>query len=106
MDWRCALVDPLHHPDLTRLGRRLRNELDDTLEAEQLAARAVARRRRTVRDLLLAAEDQGRVAVLSGSDGQLYRGVVDAVGADHVVLVDESRERVVALAHVVGFEIH
>ena len=100
------MVDPLRHPDLTRLGRQLRNEMDETLEAEQHAAWAVARRRRTIRDLLLDAEDRGRVAVISGSDGQLYRGTVEAVGADHVVLADQDRERVVALAHIVGLEVH
>lgn len=100
------MVDPLHHPDLGRLSRQLRSEMDDTLEAEQHAAMAVHRRRRTLRDLLLDAEDRGRVAVVSATDGQLYRGSITAVGADHVILDDEARERVVALSHIVGLEVH
>ena len=100
------MVDPLRHPDLTRLGRRLRDQLDETLDAEQHAARAVARRRRTMRDLLLDAEDRRRDVAVWAADGQVYRGAVEAVGADHVVLSADGAERVLAIAHVVGFEIH
>ncbi len=100
------VVDPLRHPDLTRLGRRMRDQLDETLEAEQHAAHAVVRRRRSMRDLLLQAEDRRQVAVASGVDGQLYRGVVRAVGADHVVLATDGQEQVLAIAHIVGFEFH
>ena len=99
------MVDPLRHPDLTRLSRRMRDQLDETLEAEQHAAWAVVRRRRTMRDVLLQAEDRGQVALASGTDGQLYRGVVSAVGADHVVLTSDGDERVLAIAHIVGFEV-
>ena len=85
-----------------RLGRSLRDQLDQTLDAEQHAARAAARRRRTLRDALLTAEDRGQLARISCLDGQLYRGVVEAVGADHVVLRDGDVERSVALAHIVA----
>lgn len=97
-------MDPLRHPDLERLGRTLRDQLDDTLEAEQTAARAAARRRRSLRDRLLEAEDRAEQIVVSTSDGHLYRGLVDAVGADHVVLLDGNTERFVATHHIVAME--
>lgn len=98
-------TDPLRHPDLARMGRRLRAQLDGVLEAEQDAARAVQRRRRTLRDILLEAEDRRSVAVVTAGDGLHFRGEVVAVGADHVVLADEGRERCVALDHVISVEV-
>ena len=67
--------------------------------------RAAARRRRTLRDALLTGEDRGQLAKISCLDGQLYRGVVEAVGADHVVLRDGDVERSVALAHIVALDL-
>lgn len=98
-------MDPLRHPDLEQLGRSLRHHLDDTLEAEQSAARASARRRRTLRDRLLEAEDRIEQVVLSMVDGNLYRGTVDAVGVDHVVILDGDVERYVASAHITAIEV-
>ncbi len=97
-------MDPMGHPDLVRLGRTLRNRLDDTLDAEQAAARAVARRRRTLRDRLLDSEDRREHVVLTTADGHIHRGVVDAVGVDHVLLIDDTAERFVATAHIVTVE--
>ncbi|RPI20404.1 MAG: DUF2642 domain-containing protein [Actinobacteria bacterium] len=97
-------MDPLDHPDLERLGRVMRRTLDDTLEAEQLAARAAARRRRSLRDRLLDAEDRVEVVVISTVDGQLHRGVVEAVGIDHAVILDGDSERFLALQHIVSLE--
>jgi len=97
-------LDPLRHPDLERLGRSLRDRLDDTLEAEQEAARTAALRRRTIRDRLLEAEDRVEHVILSTSDGHFYRGTVDAVGIDHVVVLDGDIERFIALAHIVALE--
>ncbi len=103
---KCTLADPLRHPDLVRLGRRMRDHLDETLDAEQHAARAAALRRRTVRDVLLDAEDRGREAILSCADGEIYRGPVAAVGADHVTLAgDGSTQRFVVIAHIVSVEV-
>ena len=100
-----ALVDPLNHPDLTDLSRQLRERLDETLDAEQHAAAAAARRRRSLRDHLLEAEDRRAQGVVSAVDGQLYRGFVRSVGADHVVLTDDSAEWVIALDHIAAFEV-
>lgn len=82
----------------------MRSQLDETLDAEQAAARAAARRRMTIRDRLLESEDRSEQVVLATSDGQLYRGVVEAVGIDHVVIRDADVDRYVAIAHVVVLE--
>jgi hypothetical protein len=95
-------MDPFRHPDLEHLGRTLRDRLDETLNAEQSAARSAARRRRTLRDSLLESEDRSDTVVLTAIDGHTYRGVVDAVGVDHVVLVDSARSVHVAISHIVS----
>ena len=90
------------HPDLRALGRRLRVEMDETLRAEQHAARVAARRRSTLRDRFLLAEDRAErlhVAVVDGSD---IAGQVVAVGADHIVLVHAGRRCWVAIHQVVA----
>ena len=97
-------MDPFGHPDLERLGRTLRTRLDETLDAEQSAARSAARRRKTLRDVCLDAEDRGADVVLATIDGHVSRGLVSAVGVDHLVVVDGGTERYVALAHVVSVE--
>ncbi len=98
-------MDPFSHPDLERLGRALRDRFDETLIAEQSAARAAARRRRTLRDHLLEAEDRSAVVVVTATDGYTYRGVVEAVGVDHVVLVDTARTTYLALAQIVAMDV-
>ena len=98
-------MDPLHHPDLSRLARRMRNRLEDTLDAEQHAAETARLRRRTMRDWLLEAEDGGDTLVLGAADGQLLRGTVLAVGADHVVLRVGVRQRLVSLSSIVWMEV-
>ncbi|MEN8040491.1 MAG: hypothetical protein ABFR95_03215 [Actinomycetota bacterium] len=97
-------MDPFSHPDLEHLGRTLRGRLDETLDAEQSAARSAALRRRTLRDRLIEAEDRNEQVVMCGTDGHIYRGNVAAVGIDHVVLSDSGYERFVVLAHVVSME--
>lgn len=97
-------MDPLGHPDLVAVGRRLRQRMDETLEAEQHAARAAAFRRRTIRDLLLEAADQeASASVLAGSEW--CSGLVEVVGADHAILTTDGRHRVVALAHLAVIEV-
>ena len=78
--------------------------MDETLDAEQSAARAAARRRRTMRDLFVALEDRGEPAAVWAADGRCYRGTVHAVGADHVELATPDGPRLVVLAHVVAVE--
>ena len=95
-------MDPFSHPDLERLGRTLRDRLDETLDAEQSAARSAARRRRTLRESLPESEDRSDTVVVSAVDGHTYRGVVEAVGVDHVILVDSGRSTYVAILHIVS----
>lgn len=94
--------DPLRHPDLERIGRRLREQLYDTLNAEQAAAREAAIRRRDLRDRMLEATDRYEHAVVTCTDGDVHQGRVTAVGVDHVVLTDGPSERFVVLHHVVS----
>jgi len=97
-------MDPFGHPDLQRLGRSMRDEFDETLDAEQHAARAAARRRMTLRDRLLESEDRDEHVVISTSDGHVYHGIVEAVGMDHVMILDGEVDRYVAIAHIVAME--
>lgn len=97
-------MDPFGHPDLERLGRTLRTRLDETLDAEQSAARAAALRRRTTREWLIEAEDRAADVVVATSDGDVVRGFVAAVGVDHVILRGGTTERLVTLQHIVSLE--
>lgn len=97
-------MDPFSHPDLTKLGRSLRSTLDDTLDAEQEAARTAASRRTTLRDRLILSADRSEVVLLSTADGHMYRGTVSAVGVDHVVVEDAGSARYVSMAHIVALE--
>jgi len=97
-------MDPFGHPDLQRLARTLRLRLDETLDAEQAAARSAALRRRSLRDCLIEAEDRSDVVSVATTDGQVYAGRIVAVGIDHLVLSDGHRERIIAIAHVVAAE--
>ncbi|MEZ5175918.1 MAG: hypothetical protein R2823_06900 [Acidimicrobiia bacterium] len=97
-------MDPFSHPDLARLGRTLRSRLDDTLDAEQEAARSAAMRRMTLRDRLIESEDRTERIQVAASDGHLYRGVVRSVGIDHVVLEDLKTRRWLAIAHIIALE--
>ena len=98
-------MDPFGHPDLQRLGRSLRSRLDETLDAEQSAAQSAARRRRSLRDVCLEAEDRSAHVVVTTTDGQVSRGRITAVGVDHVVLEDREIERAVGLVHIVTLEL-
>lgn len=98
-------MDPFSHPDLAQLGRNLRSRLDDTLDAEQEAARTAALRRMSLRDRLILSEDRSEVVVLSTSDGHMLRGTIRSVGLDHVVVEDNTMTRWVAIAHIVSLEV-
>lgn len=82
----------------------MRDEFDETLDAEQHAARAAARRRMTLRDRLLESEDRDEHVVISTSDGHVYHGIVEAVGMDHVMILDGEVDRYLAIAHIVAME--
>lgn len=97
-------MDPFGHPDLDRLGRSLRHTLDETLNAEQDAARAAMVRRRTLRDRFVESEDRTELVRVGLVDGHIVGGFVTGVGVDHVILVDDGVERFVALSHVVTME--
>jgi len=93
------------HPDLRALGRRLRLEMDETLRAEQYAARVSAQRRTTIRDRFLMAEDRAERLNIEVVDGTDISGTVVAVGVDHVVVADGHQHCWVALAHVVAVRV-
>jgi hypothetical protein len=99
-----SAMDPFSHPDLARLGRDLRSRLDDTLDAEQEAARSAAQRRMSFRDRLILSADRSELVLLSTADGHLYRGIVTAVGLDHVVVEDGGSARYVSTNHIVTME--
>ena len=93
------------HPDLRALGRRLRLEMDETLRAEQHAARVSAQRRSTIRDRFLMAEDRAERLNIEVVDGSDICGTIVAVGVDHVVVTDGRRHCWVALQHVVAVRV-
>lgn len=97
-------MDSLAHPDLVALGRVLRERMDRTLDAEMAAARAAARRRLSLRDHLLAAEDASRLVTIETVDGAIHAGMLEAVGTDHVELVLSGRSRIVAIDHITSIE--
>lgn len=84
-------MDPSTHPDLIEMSQTLARQMEAVLTAEHEAAAITMRRRRTIRDRLLRAEDRAeQVTVSNGS--QSWQGTVSAVGADHVVLASGSTE--------------
>ncbi|HLA66500.1 MAG TPA: hypothetical protein VJP05_03305 [Acidimicrobiia bacterium] len=93
------------HPDLVHIGRVLRERMDRTLDAEMEAARAAARRSRTTRDMLLAAEDRGDRVHLLSDDGSTHVGTITAVGADHLEITRDGTARIVVLSHLVSVEV-
>ena len=93
------------HPDLRALSRRLRVEMDETLRAEQYAARVSARRRSTIRDRFLMAEDRAERLNIEVIDGSDICGTIAAVGVDHVVVTDRGTQCWVALQHVIAVRV-
>ncbi len=96
--------DPLRHPDLVEMARRLRSQLESVLDAERAAAHAIARRSETMRDRLIMAEDNGDRVVITCCDGGRRVGRLGGVGLDLVVVLGPDREQVVALRHIVTLE--
>jgi hypothetical protein len=102
--FEATTMDPLRHPDLIEISRRLRHQLSQVLEAEQEAAAVTLRRKSTVRDRLLDAEDRNEEIRLTSADGTDRRGRVVAVGVDHVVLEKAAVTSMVSIAHIVAVE--
>jgi hypothetical protein len=98
-------MDPLRHPDLIEISRRLRLQLSQVLEAEQEAAAITLRRRSTIRDRLLDAEDRAEIVLVTCTDGANRTGKVGAVGIDHVVLDMHDNTAYVAIPHIVAVEV-
>ena len=96
--------DPLRHPDLVEMARRLRSQLESVLDAERAAAHVIARRSETMRDRLIFAEDNGDRVVITCCDGTRRVGKLGGVGLDVVVIVAPEREQVVAMRHIVSLE--
>lgn len=95
-------MDPWDHPDLVHLDRLLQSRLEETLQAEQYAARLAFQRRQSLRDRLLDLEDQaGRVAIQTVT-GSALRGEVVAVGTDHAVVRRGRSRQIVSLQHIVS----
>ena len=78
------LMDSLRHPDLVEMAGELRHVIDAVLGAEQAAAAVAHPRHRTLRDVLIEAEDRGVVVVVDTSTGSPEGR--PSVGADHVVV--------------------
>ena len=98
-------MDPFGHPDLDRLSRSMRLRLDETLDAEQAAARTAAIRRSTMRDHMIAFADRQDDVVIATSDGHITSGIASGVGVDHVIVDTQRGEILVSLAHVVSVEV-
>jgi len=79
-------VDPLRHPDLVELTRRLRSQFEEVLGAEQEAAATLHRRTRTLRDRFLDAEDRQERAIVVTVEGSIIDGTITGVGLDHVTV--------------------
>jgi hypothetical protein len=89
-------MDPLRHPDLVEITHRLRSQYEQILEAEQEAAVVMRRRRQTLRDVFILAEDRHGNVRVTTSGGATLEGPLEAVGLDHVTIGTTT----VALFHI------
>jgi transcription elongation GreA/GreB family factor len=95
---RVRSVDPLRHPDLVEVTRRIRSHYDRVLQAELDAAAILQRRRQTLRDRLIEAEDRGERVAVTTTAGSTFEGPVAGVGLDYVIVGDTT----VATFHIVS----
>lgn len=98
-------MDPLRHPDLIEISRRLRVQLAEVLEAEQEAAAITLQRRSTIRDRLLDADDRRDTVRVTCVDGTTRAGLVGAVGVDHVLLEVKGVAAYIGIAHIIAIEV-
>lgn len=85
------------HPDLVEIERTLRRRLDRVLEAEQEAARVIARRSATFRDRLIDVEDANERVQIRLRNGDELEGMVAAVAMDHVEVHSGRRATLLSL---------
>lgn len=98
------MTDPLRHPDLIEMSRRLRDRFNEVLAAEQEAAATTRRRQLTLRERLLDAEDRGDRVTMRLAAGTAIEGTLGAVGADHVVVEQPAGSVVIAFRHLAAIE--
>ena len=79
-------MDPLRHPDLLEVGRRLRDVFDRAAAAELETIRVAHARTRGLRDLLIEWEDAQRPIRVTVGTERLEPMPIHGVGMDHVLL--------------------
>ena len=79
--------------------------MDETLEAELEAAHTAARRRRTLRHVLLRLEDRADAVVIHTAVGRPASGVITAVGVDHIEIRAAGRPSYIALDHIATVDV-
>ena len=89
--------DPLYHPDLMQLARRMREQLQEVLAAEQAAAAAMARRQLTLRDRLCDLEDLAAEVTVRWASGAVLHGMVGSVGLDYFEIHRQGKRVLVPL---------
>lgn len=82
----------------------MRTTLEETLEAEQHAARATAIRTSTLRDRAIELGDRAAPVLLHTAMADPMRGVLEGIGVDYLILTTTRGTRYVALHHVIAIE--
>ena len=90
-------MDPLRHPDLIEVGRRLRDTFDRAAAAELETIRVAHARARGLRELLIEWEDEGRRVQVAVGAATLEPMTIHGVGIDHLLL--RAGDRIVALPY-------
>lgn len=99
-------MDPLRHPDLIEVGRRLRETFDRAAAAELETIRVALARSRGLRDLLIEWEDEQRLVRVSLPTTTLTPMTIHGVGVDHLLLADGDRLLAVPFEGVACIEAH
>jgi hypothetical protein len=79
-------MDPLRHPDLVEVTRRLRSQYEQVAQAEEAAAAIMYQRRQTLRDRMIEAEDRGEQVRVTTTGGLTWEGVPRMVGLDYMMI--------------------
>lgn len=91
------------HPDLASVSDVMRAGWERVALAEQSAADAIRIRRRSLRDRLTEAANRTEWVLLHTQGGKSWRGRIDAVGSDHVLI--GPRPVFVTLRSIVAFSV-